>query len=181
MFTPQSGDLLTILINYSGFLGDLSSASLSAGDLAQPQSAGYGGRTTTAQVPGFSGTPERAGGVVDVYEIATGKKNPMPKVNLTHTTMLSARSHWSHGIVSKDGFRANPLRAVPVRLLQSPHSSASAGSCTSATAGRRCRLRPRQLFAPSARVLHCSSGRCPRSDGASRSLSPLKYGRLILR
>src|SRR5229473_2698555 len=28
MFTPQSGDLLTILINYGGFLGDLSSGAL---------------------------------------------------------------------------------------------------------------------------------------------------------
>ena len=28
MFVPQSGDLLTILINYGGFLGDLSSGAL---------------------------------------------------------------------------------------------------------------------------------------------------------
>jgi hypothetical protein len=77
MFHPQGGDLLTVIIYYGGFLGDLASGALyllSAGlGYNQPDVAGhvhdYGAKFLVA-----------AGllnilAIVDAYEIATGKKN----------------------------------------------------------------------------------------------------------
>jgi len=77
MFTPQSGDLLTILINYGGFLGDMSSGILYL--LAtwlgynQPDMAGhvydYGAKFLV------SAGLLNVLAMVDVYEIAVGKKS----------------------------------------------------------------------------------------------------------
>jgi hypothetical protein len=77
MFHPQGGDLLTVIIYYGGFLGDLASGLLyllSVGlGYSQPDVAGhvhdYGAKFLVA-----------AGllnilAMVDAYEIATGKKN----------------------------------------------------------------------------------------------------------
>ena len=77
MFTPQTGDLLTILINCGGFLGDLSSGILYL--LAtwlgynQPDMAGhvydYGAKFLV------SAGLLNVLAMVDVYEIAAGKKD----------------------------------------------------------------------------------------------------------
>jgi hypothetical protein len=77
MFTPQSGDLLTILINYGGFLGDLASGILyllaTWLNYNQPDMAGhvydYGAKFLV------SAGLLNVLAMVDVYEIATGKKN----------------------------------------------------------------------------------------------------------
>jgi hypothetical protein len=77
MFTPQSGDLLTILINYGGFLGDMASGILYL--LAtwmgynQPDVAGhvYDYGTKFLVSAGLLNVLA----MVDVYEIAAGKKS----------------------------------------------------------------------------------------------------------
>ena len=77
MFTPQSGDLLTILINYGGFLGDMASGILYL--LAtwmgynQPDMAGhvYDYGTKFLVSAGLLNVLA----MVDVYEIAAGKKS----------------------------------------------------------------------------------------------------------
>src|SRR6476660_8799651 len=77
MFTPQSGDLLTILINYGGFLGDLASGILYL--LAtwmgynQPDVAGhvYDYGTKFLVSAGLLNVLA----MVDAYEIAAGKKS----------------------------------------------------------------------------------------------------------
>ena len=77
MFTPQSGDLLTILINYGGFLGDLSSGILyllaTWLNYNQPDMPGhvfdYGAKFLV------SAGLLNVLAMVDVYEIATGKKS----------------------------------------------------------------------------------------------------------
>jgi hypothetical protein len=77
MFTPQGDDLLSILINYGGFLGDLSSgvlhltASLLGYD--QPDVAGhvYDYGTKFLVSAGLLNVLA----MVDVYEIAVGKKS----------------------------------------------------------------------------------------------------------
>ena len=77
MFTPQSGDLLTILINYGGFLGDLSSGVLyllaSWMGYDQPDVAGhvYDYGTKFLVSAGLLNVLA----MVDVYEIAAGKKS----------------------------------------------------------------------------------------------------------
>jgi len=76
MFTPQSGDLLTILINYGGFLGDMASGILYL--LAtwmgynQPDMAGhvYDYGTKFLVSAGLLNVLA----MVDAYEIAAGKK-----------------------------------------------------------------------------------------------------------
>ena len=76
MFTPQSGDLLTILINYGGFVGDMASGILYL--LAtwmgynQPDIAGhvYDYGTKFLVSAGLLNVLA----MVDVYEIAAGKK-----------------------------------------------------------------------------------------------------------
>jgi TM2 domain-containing membrane protein YozV len=76
MFTPQSGDLLTILINYGGFLGDMASGILYL--LAtwmgynQPDIAGhvYDYGTKFLVSAGLLNVLA----MVDAYEIAAGKK-----------------------------------------------------------------------------------------------------------
>ena len=77
MFTPQSGDLLTILINYGGFLGDMASGILYL--LAtwmgynQPDVAGhvYDYGTKFLVSAGLLNVLA----MVDAYEIAAGKKS----------------------------------------------------------------------------------------------------------
>ena len=77
MFTPQSGDLLTILINYGGFLGDLASGILYLMatwlNYNQPDVAGhvydYGTKFLVA-----AGLLNLLA-MVDAWEIATGKKD----------------------------------------------------------------------------------------------------------
>jgi hypothetical protein len=77
MFTPQSGDLLTILINYGGFLGDMASGILYL--LAtwmgynQPDMAGhvYDYGTKLLVSAGLLNVLA----MVDAYEIAAGKKS----------------------------------------------------------------------------------------------------------
>ena len=77
MFTPQSGDLLTILINYGGFVGDMASGILYL--LAtwmgynQPDIAGhvYDYGTKFLVSAGLLNVLA----MVDVYEIAAGKKS----------------------------------------------------------------------------------------------------------
>jgi len=77
MFYPQGGDLLTVIINYGGFIADLASGLLYLLSVwlgySQPDVAGhvhdYGAKFLVA-----------AGllnilAMVDAYEIATGKKN----------------------------------------------------------------------------------------------------------
>src|ERR1700730_2683997 len=77
MFTPQSGDLLTILINYGGFLRDLSSGALyllaSLLGYDQPDMAGhvYDYGTKFLVSAGLLNVLA----MVDVYEIAVGKKS----------------------------------------------------------------------------------------------------------
>ena len=77
MFTPQNGDLLTILINYGGFLGDLSSGVLyllaSWVGYDQPDVAGhvYDYGTKFLVSAGLLNVLA----MVDVYEIAAGKKS----------------------------------------------------------------------------------------------------------
>ena len=77
MFTPQSGDLLTILINYGGFLGDLSSGALyllaSLLGYDQPDMAGhvYDYGTKFLVSAGLLNVLA----MVDAYEIAVGKKS----------------------------------------------------------------------------------------------------------
>ena len=77
MFTPQSGDLLTILINYGGFLGDLSSGILYLAatwlGYDQPDMAGhvYDYGTKFLVSAGLLNVLA----MVDVYEIAVGKKS----------------------------------------------------------------------------------------------------------
>lgn len=77
MFTPQSGDLLTILINYGGFLGDLASGALyifaSLLGYDQPDVAGhvYDYGTKFLVSAGLLNVLA----MVDVYEIAIGKKS----------------------------------------------------------------------------------------------------------
>ena len=76
MFTPQSGDLLTILINYGGFLGDLASGILYLMatwlNYNQPDMAGhvYDYGTKFLVSAGLLNILA----MVDVYEIAAGKK-----------------------------------------------------------------------------------------------------------
>lgn len=76
MFTPQSGDLLTILINYGGFLGDLASGILyllaTWLNYNQPDMAGhvYDYGTKFLVSAGLLNILA----MVDVYEIAVGKK-----------------------------------------------------------------------------------------------------------
>ncbi len=77
MFVPQSGDLLTILINYGGFVGDMASGILYL--LAtwmgynQPDVAGhvYDYGTKFLVSAGLLNVLA----MVDVYEIAAGKKS----------------------------------------------------------------------------------------------------------
>ena len=77
MFTPQSGDPLTILINYGGFIGDMASGILYL--LAtwlgynQPDVAGhvYDYGTKFLVSAGLLNVLA----MVDAYEIATGKKS----------------------------------------------------------------------------------------------------------
>ena len=77
MFTPQSGDLLTILINYGGFLGNMASGILYL--LAtwlgynQPDVAGhvYDYGTKFLVSAGLLNVLA----MVDAYEIAAGKKS----------------------------------------------------------------------------------------------------------
>jgi len=77
MFTPQRGDLLTILINYGGFVGDMASGMLYL--LAtwmgynQPDVAGhvYDYGTKFLVSAGLLNVLA----MVDVYEIAAGKKS----------------------------------------------------------------------------------------------------------
>jgi hypothetical protein len=77
MFVPQSGDLLTILINYGGFLGDLSSGALymmaSLLGYDQPDVAGhvYDYGTKFLVSAGLLNVLA----MVDAYEIAVGKKS----------------------------------------------------------------------------------------------------------
>lgn len=77
MFTPQGGDMLTILINYGGFVGDLASGILylTATWLGynQPDIAGhvYDYGTKFLVSAGLLNVLA----MVDVYEIAAGKKS----------------------------------------------------------------------------------------------------------
>jgi hypothetical protein len=77
MFTPQSGDLLTILINYGGFLGDLATGILYLMatwlNYSQPDMAGhvYDYGTKFLVSAGLLNILA----MVDVYEIAVGKKS----------------------------------------------------------------------------------------------------------
>jgi hypothetical protein len=77
MFTPQSGDLLTILINCGGFLGDLASGVLylvaTMFNYNQPDMAGhvYDYGTKFLVSAGLLNILA----MVDVYEIAAGKKS----------------------------------------------------------------------------------------------------------
>ena len=77
MFTPQSGDLLTILINYGGFLGDLSSGIL----YLLATWVGYNQPDMPGHVYDYGAKFLVSAGLlnvlamVDVYEIATGKKD----------------------------------------------------------------------------------------------------------
>lgn len=77
MFIPQSGDLLTILINYGGFMGDLSSGALyivaSLLGYDQPDVAGhvYDYGTKFLVSAGLLNVLA----MVDAYEIAVGKKS----------------------------------------------------------------------------------------------------------
>jgi hypothetical protein len=77
MFTPQSGDLLTILINYGGFLGDLSSGALylltSLMGYDQPDVAGHVFDYGTKFL--VSAGLLNVLAMVDAYEIAVGKKS----------------------------------------------------------------------------------------------------------
>ena len=77
MFTPEKGDILTTLINYGGFVGDLASGALYIGatmfGYAQPDAAGavhdYGTKfLVTAGLLNILA-------MVDAYEIAAGRKN----------------------------------------------------------------------------------------------------------
>src|SRR5579862_8549964 len=77
MFTPQSGDLLTTVINYGGFVGDLASGALyllsAMLGYNQPDVAGhvhdYGTKfLVTAGLLNILA-------MVDVFEIATGRKD----------------------------------------------------------------------------------------------------------
>lgn len=77
MFHPQSGDLLTVLINYGGFLGDVCSGILYLSSVwlgyAQPDMPGavhdYGTKfLVTAGLLNILA-------MVDAYEIAAGRKN----------------------------------------------------------------------------------------------------------
>ena len=77
MFTPQNGDLLTVLINYGGFLGDLASGILyllaTWLNYNQPDMAGhvYDYGTKFLVSAGLLNILA----MVDVYEIAAGKKS----------------------------------------------------------------------------------------------------------
>jgi len=77
MFTPQSGDLLTILINCGGFVGDLASGILYLMatwlGYSQPDVAGhvYDYGTKFLVSAGLLNVLA----MVDVYEIAAGKKS----------------------------------------------------------------------------------------------------------
>ena len=77
MFTPQSGDLLTTLINTGGFIGDLASGILyilaAAFNYNQPDMAGhvYDYGTKFLVSAGLLNILA----MVDVYEIAVGKKS----------------------------------------------------------------------------------------------------------
>ena len=77
MFTPQSGDLLTILINYGGFLGDLASGALylltSLMGYDQPDVAGHVFDYGTKFL--VSAGLLNVLAMVDAYEIAVGKKS----------------------------------------------------------------------------------------------------------
>jgi hypothetical protein len=77
MFTPESGDMLTTLINYGGFVGDLASGALYMLAVmlgyAQPDMAGhvhdYGTKfLVTAGLLNILA-------MVDAFEIATGRKS----------------------------------------------------------------------------------------------------------
>ena len=86
MFHPEKGDLLTTVINYGGFLSNLSAGILYLATTmlgyAQPDVAGhvhdYG--TKFLVTAGLLNVLA----MVDVYEIATGKRAEMPKMNLSH-------------------------------------------------------------------------------------------------
>src|SRR5437667_11949447 len=77
MFVPQSGDLLTILINYGGFVGDMASGILylltTGMGYNQPDVAGhvYDYGTKFLVSAGLLNVLA----MVDVYEIAVGKKS----------------------------------------------------------------------------------------------------------
>jgi len=77
MFVPQSGDLLTILINYGGFVGDMASGILylvaTWMGYSQPDVAGhvYDYGTKFLVSAGLLNVLA----MVDVYEIAAGKKS----------------------------------------------------------------------------------------------------------
>lgn len=77
MFTPQSGDLLTILINYGGFLGDMASGIL----YLTATWLGYNQPDMPGQVYDYGAKFLVSAGLlnvlamVDAYEIAAGKKD----------------------------------------------------------------------------------------------------------
>ena len=86
MFQPQSGDLLTILINTGGFIGDLASGVLYLLTVwlgyNQPDVAGrvhdYGTKfLVTAGLLNILA-------MVDAFEIARGEEKLMPKMALSH-------------------------------------------------------------------------------------------------
>jgi hypothetical protein len=76
MFTPQSGDLLTILINYGGFLGDMASGIL----YLLATWMGYNQQDVAGHVYDYGTKFLVSAGLlnvlamVDAYEIAAGKK-----------------------------------------------------------------------------------------------------------
>ncbi len=77
MFAPQSGDLLTILINYGGFVGDMSSGIL----YLMATWLGYNQPDVAGHVYDYGTKFLVSAGLlnvlamVDVYEIAAGKKS----------------------------------------------------------------------------------------------------------
>src|SRR6266478_607601 len=77
MFTPQSGDLLTILINYGGFIGDMASGIL----YLMATWMGYNQPDVAGHVYDYGTKFLVSAGLlnvlamVDAYEIAAGKKS----------------------------------------------------------------------------------------------------------
>jgi hypothetical protein len=77
MFHPQGGDILTVIINYGGFLGDLANGVLYLLSVG----LGYNQPDIAGHVHDYGSKFLVAGGLlnvlamVDAYEIAIGKKN----------------------------------------------------------------------------------------------------------